>query len=117
MAVSERTSEIGTLRAIGFQRGAVRNVFIAEGLVLGVLGTLLGTILAIVFAEAFINLGGFSWTPPGRSVAIPIRVDIFANPSLIPITIAGLSLMAAISSALPSAKAARTPITEALRHA
>jgi len=117
MAVSERTSEIGTLRAIGFQKGAVRNVFIAEGLVLGVLGTLLGTVLAIVFAEAIINLGGFSWTPPGRSVPIPIRVDIFANPNLIPLTIVGLSLMAAISSAFPSAKAARTPITEALRHA
>jgi putative ABC transport system permease protein len=116
MSVTERVSEIGTLRALGFQRGKVRSIFLAEGVVLGVLGTILGTIIAIIFGEGFINAGGFSWTPPGRSTPIPINIDMFSNSLLIPFTILGLSLVAVISSVLPSFRAAKMKITEALCH-
>ena len=50
MAVVERTTEIGTLRAIGLRRGGIRSMFVVEGLVIGVLGALLGIVVAIAAA-------------------------------------------------------------------
>jgi len=49
--VRERTREVGTMRAIGMQRGQVLTLFLLEGLVLGMgstsLGALLGALVAI----------------------------------------------------------------------
>ena len=116
MAVSERTGEIGTLRALGFQRGAIRRIFLAEGAMLGLIGTLIGVALAILIGEGVINLAGLSWTPPGRSTPVPIRVDILATHLAIPFTIVGLTVTAVISAIIPASHAARLNITEALRH-
>jgi putative ABC transport system permease protein len=46
MSVFERTAEIGTLRAIGFDRKNIRDMYIYEGLFLSVFGMLAGWILA-----------------------------------------------------------------------
>lgn len=117
MAVSERTGEIGTLRSLGFQRSTIGRIFVSEGAVLGVLGTLGGALMALVLAEGVINLAGLSWTPPGRSSAIPIRVDILSSPSLVLLTVLGLSAVACLSALWPASKAARLEITDALRQA
>jgi putative ABC transport system permease protein len=46
MSVYERTAEIGTLRAIGFEKGYIMQMFILEGFFLSVLGVILGWILS-----------------------------------------------------------------------
>lgn len=116
MAVTERTAEIGTLRALGFGRGTIRRIFVTEGALLGLAGTLIGAALALLLAEGVINVGGFSWTPPGRSTPIPIRVDMFSAPWAITLVVFGLAAVAALSAVLPAARAAKLEITEALRH-
>jgi ABC-type lipoprotein release transport system permease subunit len=45
-AVANRTSEIGTLRALGFQRGNILRAFLYESLFLGMIGGLVGLFLA-----------------------------------------------------------------------
>ncbi|NJO00226.1 MAG: FtsX-like permease family protein [Anaerolineales bacterium] len=50
--VLERTREIGVMRAIGAPNGAVRRVFIIEGIIIGVLSWLVGAILAIPSANS-----------------------------------------------------------------
>jgi len=45
-AVANRTSEIGTLRALGFQRGNILRAFLYESLFLGLMGGLVGVFLA-----------------------------------------------------------------------
>ncbi len=45
MTIRERTGEIGTLRAIGMQRPSVLLMFVLEGLILGIFGSLLGIII------------------------------------------------------------------------
>src|SRR3954454_7202509 len=45
IAIRERTREIGTLRAIGMQRGAVLWMFLLESLMLGLGGTIAGAAL------------------------------------------------------------------------
>ncbi|MEM0303343.1 MAG: ABC transporter permease [Archaeoglobaceae archaeon] len=48
MSTIERTKEIGIMRAIGAQRIAVLRIFLLEALVLGLIGSLLGSILSVI---------------------------------------------------------------------
>jgi putative ABC transport system permease protein len=60
MAVSERTREIGTLRAVGWSRGQVLRMILAEGIVISVVGGCLGLFLGTFGAETLIH-----WAPRG----------------------------------------------------
>ena len=51
VAVRERTREIGTLRAMGMQRPAVVGLFMLEGLLLGLLGSLTGAGAAVALCS------------------------------------------------------------------
>ena len=116
MAIAERTREIGTLRALGFGRAAIRRIFIIEGGMLGFAGTCAGVVVGLAVAE-MVNRAGLTWTPPGRSHAIPLRIAVFAEPSLIWATILVLSILACMSAVRPASRASHLPITKALRHA
>lgn len=48
MVMLERTREIGTMRAIGVQRGGVKGIFLFEALFIAGLGALAGTVLALI---------------------------------------------------------------------
>jgi len=52
IAISERTREIGTLRAVGMQRRSVLGLFLLEGALLGFLGTAAGLVLGAVACAA-----------------------------------------------------------------
>jgi putative ABC transport system permease protein len=115
MNVMERTSEIGTIRALGLRRGVIRRQFVAEGLILGALGASAGVILALVAAFA-INHAGFTWTPPGNANAIPLRVGVWGRPALLLGTWFILVLVATVAALMPANRAARLPVVDALRH-
>lgn len=59
VSVMERTAEIGTMRALGAQKGFVTRMFIAETsfitLVFGALGLILGGLIVLVFHQVGIN--------------------------------------------------------------
>ncbi|EGI75760.1 ABC transporter permease [Hylemonella gracilis] len=116
MSVGERVGEIGTLRSLGFRRGHVRRMFILEGVLIGVLGAVVGVLIGVVFSEYVINRAGWSWTPPGRVMPVPVGVDVFGHPALFLGTVLALAGLAALSSLLPANRAARMQIVEALRH-
>lgn len=115
MAVVERTAEIGTLRAIGLRRGDIRAMFVIEGIVIGVLGALLGIVVAIVAAAA-INQMGMTWTPPGRVEPVALAVRVAGEHPMMLASASGLVIVAALSAILPAARAARMNIVDALRH-
>jgi putative ABC transport system permease protein len=115
MAVVERTAEIGTLRAIGLRRSGIRTLFVIEGIVLGVLGALLGIVVAILAGWA-INAMGITWTPPGRISPVALAVRVASEPRMILASTIGLVIVAALSAILPAARAARMNIVDALRH-
>lgn len=50
ISVRGRTREIGTLRAIGMQRTSVLAMFVAEGFLLGLISTLIGTVFGVALA-------------------------------------------------------------------
>lgn len=115
MAVMERTPEIGTIRAIGGTRTEVMTLFITEAFILGLIGSVLGVIFAILLAKG-ITMGEFMMpTPPGSSQTYPIR--IFTNAELLLKNGAFGLVIAVISSIYPAVKASRMLITQALRFA
>lgn len=116
MAVVERTTEIGTLRAIGQRRGGVRRLFFTEGLLLGVIGAALGVVLALPVAW-LINHSGLTWAPPGYSYAYPVMVRVWGDAGLILGAAAGMVCVAVVSAWWPARRASQLNIVDALRHA
>jgi putative ABC transport system permease protein len=116
MAVVERTPEIGTLRAIGLRRSGIRRMFMVEGMMLGLVGSVLGIITALILAF-LINHGGITWTPPGRVDAVPLTVRVWGELAPMIGVVVALTLVTIVSSWIPSRRGARTNIVSALRHA
>jgi putative ABC transport system permease protein len=114
MAAAERTREIGTLRALGTRPGSIRRMFIAEGLILAVLGCLGGALLAIVVRAALNHAGLTLPPPPGVSHGVPLHVNLYVRAYL-----AGAGAMTAtlvLASWFPARRAAKISIIEALAH-
>ncbi len=57
MSVYEKRQEIGTLMALGMEHKDVRNIFILEGFMIGLLGSILGLILGTLVNLYFIYVG------------------------------------------------------------
>jgi putative ABC transport system permease protein len=114
-AVVERTVEIGTLRAMGLRRSGIRRLFLYEGVLLGLIGSTLGILIALLIAYV-INHSGWAWTPPGYSYAYLILVRIWQDPGLVLESVAGLIAVTVVSAWLPANRAARLMIVDALRH-
>lgn len=115
MAVLERTIEIGTLRSIGLKRSDIQHLFLNEGILLGIMGSILGVFLALMFAQ-IINFVGLTWQPPGVIEPVPIRIKIWGEWKMIGSVILTLMFAVIISSWWPARRAANMPIVEALRY-
>lgn len=89
LSIHERTREIGMIRALGMTRAQVRRMIMAEAMLMGLLGTIIGVGSGILVAWIFISsFGGgeiamsFNWARMGAIVAVGLFVGLFA--SLIP---------------------------------
>src|SRR4030095_3569715 len=60
LGIEQRLREIGVLQAIGFPASAIRALFLAEGLLLAVIGSLIGLIGALAYG-GFVILGLRTW--------------------------------------------------------
>ncbi len=112
LGVNDRVREIGVLLALGFRRAQVRQLFVAEGLVLALTGAVLGGV-AGVLGIVWIRLGEYRLPAPGGNVALVIE------PTLAPgtfIALVGLTLLAGVLASFWAAgKAAALSPVEALR--
>ena len=115
-AVVERTVEIGTLRAVGLRRLGIRQMFVAEGFLLGCVGALLGAVSALVIALV-INALELTWLPPGSSEPLPLSIRVWGEATMIIGTVVGLIAIATVSAWWPAYRAAKLQIVDALRHA
>jgi putative ABC transport system permease protein len=107
-SVANRTTEIGTLRALGFQRRGILFAFLLEALVLSVTGGLVGLGLASLlqfFTISTLNFGSFS----------ELAFSFALSPSIIADSLGFSLLMGLIGGFLPSLRAARLNIVQALR--
>jgi ABC-type lipoprotein release transport system permease subunit len=114
-AVTHRTAEIGTLRALGFSRVTVLTSFITESLCLAVLGYIGGVTLGasvIFLINAAIN--GVAFNLASFSTAVVI---LRLSPTILMITFLLAVAMGLFGGFLPARRAARLGVIDALRHA
>ena len=114
MSVLERTREIGTSLAIGQRRRFVMRMFLAEGVLIGVAGGIVGLALGYVLA-AIISAIGIPMPPaPGMARGYIGQILISASLAVESLTLALVTTL--IASILPAWKASRLNIVDALRH-
>ena len=108
-AVSARTVEIATLRALGFGGGPVAVSVIIEALGLGVLGGLLGG------AVAYFGFNEFTVSTLNQQSFSQVAFDFAVTPELLVSGLTWAVALGLIGGLFPAVRAARMPITEALR--
>lgn len=107
-AVSNRVSEIGTLRSLGFQRRSILAAFLAESLLLGLIGGCAGLFFASFLQFFTISTMNFQ-TFSELAFSFTLSLEIIYK-SL------GFSLiMGFVGGVLPALRASRMNIVEALR--
>ena len=112
MAVYERINEIGTISAIGTLPGKVMALFMTEGFLLGVLGTLAGTLISLI-SIAVINAVELTFSF-GRQSDLVLAPTIAAGDVIaIGLIVIGIAVFASLQ---PAFKAARMDPITALRH-
>jgi putative ABC transport system permease protein len=80
VSVTQRTSEIGLLKALGASSGAVRQLFIVEAILLSLTGGLLGTALGYLGAAILRHIyPTFPAYPPLWSVIAGLATALFSG--------------------------------------
>ena len=108
-AVTNRVSEIATLRALGFKRSAILIAFLVESLLLATLGGLLGLFLALCIS----NLE-FSTTNFQTFSELAFKFSMDGEIALLSMLFA--LLMGILGGLIPAFHASTIKITEALRY-
>lgn len=113
MSVLERVREIGTMLAVGMKRRQIVALFIAEGVVLGLVGGALGALLGFAWVT-YMHAKGFSIPAPGANVPSLLRPEV--EVSFVLRAIVQATAGAAIASLWPAFRASRLRPVEALAH-
>jgi putative ABC transport system permease protein len=112
MAVYERIREIGTIMAIGTQPGRVLGLFVSEGFLLGLMGTVLGTVISLG-AIWMLNIYKVSFDF-GRQQGLVLAPQIAVS-DVVTVCVMVL-LISVLASLQPAWKASRMDPISALRH-
>jgi lipoprotein-releasing system permease protein len=107
VSVVQRSKEIGILRAMGGSRGQIMRVFLLQGAVVGMLGSLLGSALATLLLAGWRLIAR---TPDGTPLfPIEIGMKLYLLAALL------ATLSGVLAAATPAIRAARMLPVEAIR--
>lgn len=106
-SVTERTQEIGVMKAVGATKWQILTVFLLESSIIGLLGGILGTGLGLGISFAASSI---------ISQQIGLQMTPGAGPMLIAGALTFAFIMGAVSGFLPARKAAKKNPVEALRY-
>ena len=107
-SVASRTAEIGTLRALGFRSSGILAVFLLEALLLGLVGGVIGLILASFMQ--FLTISTMNW----QSFA-ELAFSFTLNPAIVAKSLGFALFMGLLGGFLPAVRASRLNIVDALR--
>jgi len=113
MMVMEKTKDIAVLMSMGTRRAQVRNLFIAQGVLIGVIGTAIGLVLGYAISYAGGHYHVISLSPEVYSIDyVPFAPRVIDGVSVALVAV-GVSFVATL---YPSWSAARILPAEALRY-
>jgi lipoprotein-releasing system permease protein len=113
MMVMEKTKDIAVLMSMGTRRSQVRNVFIAQGVLIGVIGTAIGLLLGYAISYAGGHYHMISLSPEVYSIDYVPFAPRLMDGILVAFVAIGVSFVATL---YPSWSAGRTLPAEALRY-
>ncbi len=115
MSVVERTSEIGTMMALGNRRHSIMQLFLLEGAILGIIGGVLGVAMGSVLAAVISAIGIPMPPPPGMARGYVGQIAV--TPGLMADGLLLAFVTTVLASIAPAWKASRMTIVDALRQA
>jgi putative ABC transport system permease protein len=101
VSVTERTREIGIMKAIGASKRDVIQLFIVEAIILGVIGAVLGVMAGLGFGYLGVSIADWPMVYPLQWVGIAVAIGVSVG---------------VLSGLYPAWSAARIDPIEALRH-
>jgi acetoin utilization transport system permease protein len=117
MAVTERTQEIGIMKAIGAQPKVIQKIFLMESAFIGVLGSIIGIIVSYIVsfgANAILPMILTSVLSEGTDDSFHVTYS-YIPLSLIIIAVIISAGVAVLSGLRPARKATKTNVLSALR--
>lgn len=105
--VMESTREIGVMRAIGARNGSLYQVFITEGIVVGLISWLLGCLIAVPLAMGLTS---------SLQAAINFPLTFAFSPAGVFAWLAFVIVISVLASILPAYRAARISVAEAIAY-
>lgn len=112
MMVMEKTKDIAILKAMGTTNKAIRKIFIFKGMIIGLLGTLIGTVSGVVICFLLKKYDFIQLPDAYPFSTLPVQLEYF---DVCTIAVSAI-IICFLSTLYPSYKASRMDPVEALRY-
>jgi ABC-type antimicrobial peptide transport system permease subunit len=106
--VANRTTEIGTLRALGFPRRSIMTAFMIESILLSLIGGIIGVVIASFLQFITVSTMNFA-------TFSELAFSFYLSPGIIFQSMVFALVMGLLGGFLPAGRAARQNIFEAIR--
>jgi len=111
--VRDKTREIGILLAMGLKQAAIRRIFLAQGILVGLTGTVLGVVLGLIVGT-MVNRG--HWIAIDPSIYFIDHLPVHSQPLDVLVVIVASLVVATLAPLYPSLQAARLEPVTAIRY-
>ena len=113
MSVVEKRRDIGILRSMGVKKNSILRIFMFEGILVGVIGTMLGLAIGLIICYLQIEFKLYPLDPMKFIIdAFPVKLEI-SDLIIIPIVSMLLSFFAAL---YPAKRAVKLNVIESIKY-